>query len=55
MVLGAGKNLEFLQRLNDAHGWFGRLDGLDHPRFTMQYRRKKVGECIERYAEALAD
>ena len=53
VVLGAGKNLEFLQRLNDVHGWFGRLDGLDHPRFIMQYRRKKVGDYVERYVEAL--
>lgn len=53
VVLGAGKNLEFLQRLNDRHGWFGRLDALDHPRFIMQYRRKRVEEYVARYVEAL--
>lgn len=52
IVLGAGANLKFLARLNERHGWFERLVGLDHPRFIMQYRRKRVGEYLDRYVEA---
>lgn len=53
VVLGAGKNLEFFLRWNDAHGWFARVDGLDHPRFIMQYRRKQVAAYLERYEAVL--
>jgi hypothetical protein len=42
-----------------AHRWLGDVFGsmkvtaLDHPRFIMQYRRKRVGEYVERYVEAI--
>lgn len=55
IVIGTGKNFTFFSRLNDEHGWFARLDAVDHPRFIMQYRRKRVEEYLERYAEAFAD
>ena len=55
IVLGAGKNAEWFGRLNAQHGWFARLDALDHPRFIMQYRRKRVDEYVARYVRAFAD
>ncbi len=52
IVLGRGQNFAYLQRLNAEHRWFDELVALDHPRFILQYRRKRVPEYIERYVEA---
>jgi hypothetical protein len=51
--IGEGKNLAYLRNLNNKHSWFGEIVPLAHPRFIMQYRRKKVGEYISAYLEAL--
>jgi hypothetical protein len=53
VVLGRGTNLRFIQRLNDEHGFFDELRGLDHPRFIMQYRRKRVAEYLRTYEQTL--
>lgn len=55
--LGTGKNFDFLSRLNNEHQFFGSIVPLSHPRFIMQYRRKKINEHIEEYLRAfqLAD
>jgi len=55
VILGAGANLKFMQRLNDEHRFFGELRGLDHPRFIMQYRRKRLPEYLRAYEAALTD
>jgi hypothetical protein len=52
-VLGRGKNLKFVQALNDRHKFFGEVIGLDHPRFIMQYRRKKLTAYIDKYLATL--
>jgi hypothetical protein len=52
IILGRGKNLRFFERLNSGHGFFDRILSLDHPRFIMQYRRKRAGEYIDRYRDA---
>lgn len=49
IVLGQGANATFLRRLNDEHGFFARLHALEHPRFILQYRRKRVAEFLEKY------
>jgi hypothetical protein len=54
IVLGQGQNAKFVNRLNDKHGWFSAVHALDHPRFIMQYRRKKLDDYIARYADVLA-
>jgi hypothetical protein len=38
--LGAGKNYDFLSRLNQKEGFFERIVPLEHPRFVMQYRAR---------------
>ena len=53
IVLGSGQNANFLRRLNDEHRWFGAVHALDHPRFIMQYRRKKLDAYLENYADVL--
>jgi hypothetical protein len=54
IVLGRGANARFLTRLNDEHRWFASLQALDHPRFIMQYRRKKLDAYIASYEKTLS-
>ena len=54
IVLGRGHNAAFLKRLNDEHRWFASVHPLDHPRFIMQYRRKKLDAYIENYTDILS-
>ena len=49
IVIGKGKNLEFMRRLNDAHGFFGALHVVEHPRSIMQYRRRQLNRYLEDY------
>lgn len=53
IVLGRGENAKFLTRLNDEHRWFDSVQPLDHPRFIMQYRRKKLDDYIASYENTL--
>jgi hypothetical protein len=53
VILGRGKNLEYFRRLNDEHRWFSQVSALDHPRFIMQYRRKKLESYVDEYARLL--
>ncbi|HSD12627.1 MAG TPA: uracil-DNA glycosylase family protein, partial [Patescibacteria group bacterium] len=53
IVLGTGKLKAYLDRLNAEHGLFGKLVALEHPRFIMQYRRKRVPEYVRKYRSAL--
>lgn len=50
--LGEGKNFAYLTKLNREHGFFKNIVPLPHPRFIMQYRRKRVDEYVERYTDA---
>jgi hypothetical protein len=54
IVLGTGKNLQFFEKLNREHGFFGKLLPVEHPRFIMQYRRKRLEEFLARYVEVFA-
>lgn len=51
--IGEGKNMKYLEKLNKKHHFFERIIPLAHPRFIMQYRRKKVDEYIGKYMEVL--
>ncbi|HSC54233.1 MAG TPA: uracil-DNA glycosylase family protein [Phnomibacter sp.] len=50
--VGEGKNLQFLQRLNQQHGWFKTIVPLAHPRFVMQYKRTQIDSYIQKYLDA---
>lgn len=52
--LGAGKNFDYLSALNATHHFFQEIVALDHPRFIMQYRRKKINEYIDKYLKAFS-
>lgn len=51
--IGTGKNLTFLKKLNDQHGFFERIIPLEHPRFVMQYKYKTMEVYIDRYLGAV--
>jgi hypothetical protein len=47
--LGEGENFKFLSKLNQTHNFFETIIPLPHPRFIMQYRRKRIDEYVEKY------
>jgi hypothetical protein len=51
--IGGGENFLFLNKLNLEQGWWKDIIPLAHPRFIMQYRRKKVKEYVEEYISQL--
>lgn len=52
--IGEDKNLKALVRLNEKHQWFTEIIPLPHPRFIMQYRRKKLKEYVDIYLTRLS-
>jgi hypothetical protein len=51
IVLGAGSNFGFLRQLNEARGFFREMHALEHPRWIMQYRRRRLAAYLAKYAE----
>jgi len=49
--LGEGENYKFLKKLNNTHRFFDEIVPLPHPRFIMQYRRKKIEAYIDLYLQ----
>jgi hypothetical protein len=52
--LGEGENFKLLNKLNNKHLFFEKIISLPHPRFIMQYRRKRVNEFINLYLQKFA-
>jgi hypothetical protein len=52
--LGEGENYTYFSRINGRYGFFKEIIPLPHPRWVMQYRRKKVDEYIGLYVEKLS-
>jgi len=53
--MGEGKNFEFLSKINKEHFFFKKIIPLPHPRFIMQYRRKKLNDFIDIYVKKLSE
>lgn len=51
--IGMGENVKYIQYLNDKHQLFSEIKALPHPRWIMQYRRKRVDEFMKEYLEEL--
>jgi hypothetical protein len=47
--LGEGDNYKYLNKLNQEHNFFDRIEPLPHPRFIMQYKRKQVPQYVDQY------
>lgn len=52
--IGQGKNLKYLQKLNDKYQFFDQIIPLPHPRWVMQYRLKRKQEFINEYLRKLS-
>lgn len=53
--LGEGTNYKLFQKLNNKHGFFKQIVPLPHPRWVMQYRRKRMDEFVELYVNKLKE
>lgn len=53
--VGTGKNLTYLQKLNEQLGLFGHIVALEHPRYVMQYKTRSMELYIDKYLRALFD
>ena len=51
--LGEGENYKQFSSINAEHGFFKEIIPLPHPRWVMQYRRKKVKEYVDLYIQKL--
>jgi len=49
ICIGKGKNLDFLNELNEERKWFDSVVGVVHPRWVMQYNRKDKQKYIDLY------
>ncbi|MEX1238558.1 MAG: uracil-DNA glycosylase family protein [Cyclobacteriaceae bacterium] len=49
--LGEGANYKYLLTLNGREKWFKEIIPLAHPRFIMQYKRKKMQHYIDDYLQ----
>lgn len=53
LCIGEEKNFRYLSAINAEQPLFEEIIPLPHPRFIMQYRRKRKQEFVEEYLRAL--
>jgi hypothetical protein len=53
--LGEGTNYRYFCRINDQYGLFKDIIPLPHPRWVMQYRRRRKEEFIRMYVAKLGE
>ena len=53
ICLGEGQNFNYFEKLNEKNGFFAEIIPLPHPRWIMQYRRKRIDEFVEQYVRTL--
>ena len=54
IVFGTGKNLKFLERLNNEYAFTPELIAIEHPRYIMQYKYKDRERYISKYLEVFS-
>jgi len=47
------KNAEYFSEINEEYKFFKSFRALEHPRYIMQYRLKKIDHYIDKYLEAI--
>ncbi|MBC8043626.1 MAG: DUF4918 family protein [Rhizobacter sp.] len=52
VCLGTGKLYKFFQAINSEHRFFKTILPVEHPRFIMQYNRRKMNEFLLKYQQA---
>lgn len=55
ICLGQGKNYAYFEKLNAEHQFFDHILALPHPRWVMQYRRKKMSFFVGEYLKTLQE
>lgn len=53
LCMGKGKNYKYFHQLNQKHHFFEEIIPLPHPRWVMQYRRKRMEEFRDLFVETL--
>lgn len=53
ICIGGGQNFKYLLELNEKHGFFNEIHPVPHPRWVMQYNRKKMDFYCEEYVNLL--
>ncbi|HVX01508.1 MAG TPA: hypothetical protein VHA52_13885, partial [Candidatus Babeliaceae bacterium] len=53
ICLGEGTNYKYFCKMNDLSGLYARIEPLPHPRWVMQYRRKRKDDYVRLYLEKL--
>jgi Uracil DNA glycosylase superfamily len=51
IVLGTGRIKQIFEDLNRECDFFKAVHAVEHPRFIMQYRRRNVGDHLQKYSE----
>ena len=51
IVLGTGRIKQVFEDLNGECDFFRAVHALEHPRFIMQYRRRRLRDYLEKYSE----
>ena len=51
ICMGKGKNYKYFDKLNQKYGFFEKVIPLPHPRWVMQYRRKRMEEFRDLFVE----
>ena len=55
LCMGQGKNFKYFKKMNEKLKLFEKIIPLPHPRWVMQYRRKRKQEFIDQYISALEE
>lgn len=55
VCMGRGKNSTYFEKINEEHDFFGAILTAPHPRWVMQYRRRRMEEYVELYLERLRE
>ncbi len=55
VVLGSGKNYQYLKKHNQEQRWFEEVIPLEHPRFIMQYRRKQLEAYLTKFLSTVQE
>lgn len=53
--MGEGENYKYFSKVNEKYKFFKEIIPLPHPRWIMQYRRKRIGEFVELYLKRLSE
>ncbi len=53
ICIGTGKNFDYFSGINAVHNFFDKIIAVPHPRYIMQYERKKIKSHIGNYVKVL--